>query len=74
MKTSFFLAVVIAPVPFLTSYYLYTQVTLISILIDVQNIQKVVFSFEKGLNGEIHSSDSHHPIKKSPHQNLYIWS
>ena len=38
----------------------------ILILIDVQYLQNVVFSFEKGSNGRIHSSDSHHLIKKSP--------
>ena len=36
-------------------------------LIDVQYLQKVVFSFEKGSNGQNHSSSgSHNPIKKSP--------
>ena len=51
---------------------------LILILIKVQYLQKVVFSFEKGSNGQNHSSSgSHHPIKKlslskisnSPHKN-----
>ena len=38
---------------------------LILILMDVQYLQNVVFSFEKGLNGPKHSpSDSHHPIQK----------
>ena len=36
----------------LTSYSLYTQVMLIIILIDVQFLQNVVFSFEKGANGQ----------------------
>ena len=37
------------------------------ILIDVQYSQKAVFSFEKGLNGQNHSSSgSHHPVKKIP--------
>ena len=54
-----------------TSYSLYTQVMLILILIDVQYSQNVVFSFEKGSNGQIHFfSDSHHLIKKSPLQNF----
>ena len=36
---------------------------LILILIDVQYLQNVIFSFEKDLNGQIHtSSDSHHWI------------
>ena len=36
---------------------------LILILIDVQYLQNVVFSFEKYLNGQHHSlSDFHHPI------------
>ena len=38
---------------------------LILILIDVQYSQKAVFSFEKGLNGQNHSSSgSHHLVKK----------
>ena len=38
---------------------------LILILIDVQCLQNVVFSFEKGLNGQNHTSaGSHDPIKK----------
>ena len=38
---------------------------LILILIDVQYLQNVVFSFEKGSNDQIHSlSDSHDSIKK----------
>ena len=36
------------------------------ILIDVQYLQNVVFSFEKGLSGQGHSSDLNHPIKKLP--------
>ena len=40
---------------------------LILILIDVQCLQNVVFSFEKGSNGQNHSlSDSYQLIKKSP--------
>ena len=40
---------------------------LILILIDVQYLSKVVFSFEKGPNGQDHSSSSSpHPIKKIP--------
>ena len=35
------------------------------ILIDAQYSQKAVFSFEKGLNGQSHSSSgSQHPVKK----------
>ena len=38
----------------------------ILILINVQYLQIVVFSFEKGLNGQkFPSSDSHQPIKQS---------
>ena len=37
---------------------------LILILIDVQYWQEAVFSFEKGLNGQDHSSDSHYVVKK----------
>ena len=68
MKISF-LAVVIVPVASIiifTSYSFYTQVMLILILVVVQSLQNVVFSFEKGLNGQNHSSSGfHHPIKKS---------
>ena len=39
---------------------------LILILIDVQYSQEAVFSFEKGFNGQSHSSSgSHHPVKNS---------
>ena len=39
---------------------------LILILIDVQYLQNIVFSFDKGLNGRNHSSwDSDHQIKKN---------
>ena len=51
IKTSF-LALVIAPVPFLTPYSFYEQVMLILILIDFQYLQKVISSFEKGSNGQ----------------------
>ena len=44
-------------------YSLYTLTILLLILINVQYLQNVVFSFDKGLSGQIHSlSDSHHPI------------
>ena len=44
---------------------------LILILINVQYLQNVVFSFEKGLSGQNHSlSDSYHPIEKSPKENF----
>ena len=44
---------------------------LILILIDVQYLQNLVFSFEKGLNVQNHSlPDSHHSIKKFPQQNF----
>ena len=40
---------------------------LILILIDVQYLQNVSFSFEKGPYGQSHSSsDTHHPIKIPP--------
>ena len=40
---------------------------LVMILIDVQYLQDVVLSFEKGWNGQIHSSsDSHHSKKNIP--------
>ena len=71
MKT-LFLAVVAAPVSFLFYFHtIYTQVTLLFILINVQYLQNVVFSFEKGLSGQNHSlSDSHHLIEKSPLANF----
>ena len=62
-KNTLFLPVVFAPVQFLTSYSLNTQVMLILILIDVQYLQNVIFSFEKGLNGQNYSSSgSHHDM------------
>ena len=70
-----FLAVVIAPVPFfvLISYSFDTQVMLSLILIDVQYSQNIVFSFEKCLNRQNHSSsDSTHRVKKSPSSVHYI--
>ena len=40
---------------------------LISILINVQYLQNVAFSFEKDSSDQNHSlSDSHHPIEQSP--------
>ena len=39
---------------------------LILILIDVQYLQNIVFSFEKGLNSQ------NYPIKKFPQQNSYF--
>ena len=62
-----FLAVAIAPVPFLFNFivFAHTQITQILILINVQYLQNVVFSFEKGSTSQTHSfSDSYHPIKK----------
>ena len=60
-----FLAVVIAPVPLLISYPFDSQVMLILILIDIQYSQNAVFSFEKGLNRQNHSSSRfHQPVKK----------
>ena len=42
------------------------EVMLILILIDVQYLQKVDYSFQKGLNGQTHSSSgSHHQVKKT---------
>ena len=68
MKTSF-LTVTIAPAPFLFSLHAlsgHSWVVLISILIDVQYLQNDGVYFEKGLNGQMHSSkDAHHLIRKS---------
>ena len=51
----------------LISYSLDTQVMLILILIDVQYSKKAVFSFEKGLNRQNHSSSgSLHLVKNFP--------
>ena len=45
---------------------------LILVLIDLQYIQNVVFSFEKGSNGQNHSSsDSHYPIHPTPSKILH---
>ena len=44
------------------------QVMLILILIDVKYSQKAVFSFDKGSNGQNHSSGSYHLVKKNPKQ------
>ena len=43
---------------------------LILILIDVQYSQKAVFSFEEGLNGQNHSSGSHHQVKNPLQQHF----
>ena len=41
------------------------------ILIDLQYEQNIVFNFEKGSNGQNHSSsDSHNTTKKSTQQNF----
>ena len=68
MKTSF-LTVAIAPALFLFSLHTlcrHSWVVQISILIDVQYLQNDAFYFEKGLNGQMHSSsDAHHLIRKS---------
>ena len=58
----------------LTLYSLYIPVMLILISINVQCLQNVHFSFEKGSNSQDHSSsDSHNPIKKfSLQQNLQL--
>ena len=76
IKTAF-LAVVIAPAPFLFKipYSLDTQFMLILILIDVQYSQKAVFNFEKGWNHQDHySSGSLHLVKKSPPPpNFHHW-
>ena len=49
---------------YLNLYALYTEVMIILILINVQDLQNVVFSFEKDSNGQNHSlSDFYHPIK-----------
>ena len=54
-------------------YSLCTKVMLILILIDVQNSQKAVFSFEKGSNDQNHpSKGSSHPVKKSPQAKFLI--
>ena len=44
---------------------------LILVLIIAQYLQNVVFSFEKGLSGQNHSSsDSHHQLEKFSHANF----
>ena len=50
----------------LTSYSLQTQVMLILILINIQDSQKAVSSFEKGWNFQNHSSSTHLPPSPLP--------
>ena len=58
----------------LTLYSLYTEVMLILILINVQYLQNVVFSFEKGSNGQSHTlSDSYHLIQKVPREDFPLF-
>ena len=46
---------------------------LILVLIDVQYLQNVDFSFEEGPNGQNHSSsDTHHPIRSPPIPKRYL--
>ena len=53
----------------LISYSFETQIMLILILIQVQYLQNSVFSFEKILNRQNHSSSgSYHLLKESPQQ------
>ena len=60
-----FLAVFIAPVPFLFQRHsLCTHVMLIFILIDVKYLHNDVFSFEKCLIHQNHSLNSHNLTKK----------
>ena len=66
VKTSVFCYHCCCAIFILTLYSLYTLVILILISINVQCLQNVVFSFEKGSNSQDHSSsDSHNPIKVS---------
>ena len=66
-----FLAVFIAPAPFLFQRYsLCTHVMLNLILIGVKYLHNDVFSFEKGLIHQNHSLNSHNPIKNHPQQNF----
>ena len=53
---------------FFNFIFLYKQVMLIWILIDIQYLENVVFSFEKGSNGQNHSLSDSHPQwrKKNP--------
>ena len=50
----------------LTSYFLYTKIMLILIFICIQYLQNFVFSFEKGLNDQNHSSSNPLDKKSSP--------
>ena len=67
-----FLAVFIAPAPFLFQRYsLCTHVMLNFILIGVKYLHNDVFSFEKGLIHQNHSLNPHNqPNKKSSKQNF----
>ena len=56
----------------LTSYSFYIQIMLILLLINVQYLHNVLFSFKKCKNGQIHSSsDSQYPIKKKNSKIFY---
>ena len=49
------------------------EVMLIYILINIQHLQNIIFSFEIGSIGEnISLSDYHHSMRKSPQQNFLI--
>ena len=62
-----FLAVFIAPAPFLFQRYsLCTHVMLNLILIGVKYLHNDVFSFEKGLIHQNHSLNPPHAIKNPP--------
>ena len=67
IKTSF-LAVVIALVPFYFSFILFAHTSHANFENIMQYLQKVIFSFEKGSNGQNHSSGFQHPVKKIPPQ------
>ena len=58
----------------LTSYSFKTQIMLILILIDIQDSQNPVFSFEKFSNCQNHfSSGSHHLVKKPPQHSSLLF-
>ena len=67
IKTSF-LAVVIAPVPFLFNFILFWHTGHANFDFNWCSVfTECCFSFEKGLNHQNHSSSgSHHPVKNSP--------
>ena len=72
LNLALYLPSVNVPVPFYSNFILCKyKVMLIYILINIQDLQNIIFSFEIGSIGEyISSLDYHHSMRKSPQQNF----